>query len=143
MQAQFIGKVSRHTGLSIDAIRFYEGMGLIGHPARTGGNFRVFSVENVHDLRVIRVLLDLGFSLSEMKHVLGLHRKNMDACREVRKLLRSKLKQVRGRIRILRQLELGLRQGLRQRMDQERPTRLARQPCWTTKIATSRHHRLR
>jgi DNA-binding transcriptional MerR regulator len=119
MQRQFIGKVSQSTGLSIDAIRFYEDVGLVGHAARTGGNFRVFSVENVHDLRVIRKLLDLGFSLSEMKHVLELHRKGMDACMEVRRLLRGKLIQVRGRIQILRQLELGLRQGLLQKMDHE------------------------
>jgi DNA-binding transcriptional MerR regulator len=119
MPGQFIGKVSKHTGLSVDAIRFYEAVGLIAHPVRTGGNFRVFSVENVHDLRMIRKLLDLGFLLSEMKHVLELHRKGMDACMEVRKLLRGKLIQVRGRIQILRQLELGLRQGLQQKMDHE------------------------
>jgi DNA-binding transcriptional MerR regulator len=71
MQGEFIGKASRDTGLSIDTIRFYEKLGLIEHPARTCGEFRIFSVEDIHDLRVIRRLVSLGFSLSETRHCLG------------------------------------------------------------------------
>jgi len=63
MRGQFIGQASRDTGLSIDTIRFYEKVGLIEHPARTCGEFRIFSVEDIHDLRVIRRLVSFGFSL--------------------------------------------------------------------------------
>jgi len=114
MQGLFIGRASRATGLSVDTIRFYEKVGLIEHPPRTHGKFRVFTDDDIHDLRVIRKLIDLGFSLSEMKQVLGLERRNMDACREVHALFRSKLIKVRGRIRVLRRLELDLRQNLRE-----------------------------
>jgi MerR family mercuric resistance operon transcriptional regulator len=105
MQGEFIGKASRDTGLGIDTIRFYEKVGLIEHPARTSGEFRIFSVSDIHDLRVIRRLVSFGFSLSEMKHVLGLRRKKMDACPTVRELIRRQLVTVRGKIRVLRGLE--------------------------------------
>lgn len=111
MQCQFIGKASADTGLGVDTIRFYEKVGLIEHPARTKGKFRTFGVEDIHELRVIRRLIDLGFSLSEMKQVLWLqHRnRNMEACTAVRDLLLEKLAKVRGKIRILRLLEQELR----------------------------------
>lgn len=114
MRGQFIGKASRDSGLSIDTIRFYEKVGLIEHPARTSGEFRIFSLRDIRDLRLIRKLVKLGFSMSEMKHVLGLQRKNADACTTVRDLLRRKLVKVRGKIRVLRGLEQELRQDLRQ-----------------------------
>ena len=97
MRGQFIGQASRDTGLSIDTIRFYEKVGLIEHPARTSGEFRIFSVEDIHDLQVIRRLVNFGLSLSEMKHVLGLRRKKMDACPSVRDLIRRKLVTVRAK----------------------------------------------
>lgn len=105
MQGEFIGKASKDTRLSIDTIRFYESLGLIEHPARTKGGFRRFGAEDIRDLRVISNLLDLGFSLSELKRVLGLRRRHMDNCIDVRDLLRRKLVRVRVKIRFLRRLE--------------------------------------
>jgi len=113
MQGEFIGKASKDTGLSIDTIRFYESLGLIEHPARTKGGFRRFGAEDIRDLRVISNLLDLGFSLSELKRVLGLRRRHMDNCIDVRDLLRRKLVRVRVKIRFFRRLERELRKGLR------------------------------
>src|SRR5712691_6620057 len=115
MQAQFIGRESKDTGFTIDTIRFYEKAGLIEHPARTKGKFRTFGVEDIHQLRVIRRLVDLGFSMSEMKQVLWLQQRNSnkDACAAVRDLLRGKLRKVRGKIRVFRRLEQELRQDLR------------------------------
>src|SRR5690348_3678007 len=42
-----IGKVSEQTGLSIDAIRFYEKQRLLDRPPRTEGGFRLFSPEDI------------------------------------------------------------------------------------------------
>jgi DNA-binding transcriptional MerR regulator len=110
MRDQFIGRAARESGLSVDTIRFYEKVGLIQHPARTSGKFRIFRVEDIQHLRVIHKLIDLGFSLSEMKQVLELRRRNMNACTAVRDLLRRKLVKVKGKIRVLRRLEQQLRQ---------------------------------
>lgn len=89
MQGEFIGRVSKDIGLSIDTIRFYERLDLLEHPARTKGGFRRVAVEDIQDLRLIRRLVDLGFLLKEMKRVLGLRHRHMDSCIDVRDLLRS------------------------------------------------------
>ena len=83
---------------------------MIEHPARTSGEFRIFSVRDVRELQVIRRLVSLGFSLSEMKQVLGLRRNKSDACTAVSELLRRKLVKVKGKIQVLRRLEQELRQ---------------------------------
>ena len=59
MRGQFIGKASRDTGPSIDTIRFYEKVGLIEHPARTSGEFRIFGVRDTRELHLIRKMLKL------------------------------------------------------------------------------------
>ncbi len=105
MRNQFIGKTSRETGLSVDTIRFYEKVGLINPPARTGGKFRIFRAEDIHNLKNIRNLLDMGFSLTEIERVLRLRHGGMDVCTEVRDLLRKKVAKVRGKIRLLHRLE--------------------------------------
>ncbi|HWW74385.1 MAG TPA: MerR family DNA-binding transcriptional regulator, partial [Pyrinomonadaceae bacterium] len=37
-----IGEVSRRSGVGIEALRFYERRGLLGRPARTESNYRVY-----------------------------------------------------------------------------------------------------
>jgi len=78
---------------------------LVGHPARTRGRFRNFDNEDLQQLQVIRKLVDLGFSLGEIKRVLGSRHKGTDDCTLVRDLLRAKLVKVRSKIRNLRLLE--------------------------------------
>lgn len=111
MKWQFIGKASADSGLSDDTIRFYEKIGLIGHLARTKGKFRTFGIEDMQQLRLIRRLVDLGFSLDEIKCVLGLRHKKMDACTAARDLLQQKLVNVRIKIRMLRLLEQELQRA--------------------------------
>jgi hypothetical protein len=39
-----IGQISKHTGLSVDAIRFYERNRLLAPPACNQGGFRLYSL---------------------------------------------------------------------------------------------------
>jgi MerR family mercuric resistance operon transcriptional regulator len=45
-----IGQVSQETGLSVDAIRFYEKSGLLPRPARTAGGYRLYHEREIADL---------------------------------------------------------------------------------------------
>jgi len=46
-----IGKVSKQTGLSIDAIRFYEKELLLDRPPRTERSFRLFTAQDVERIQ--------------------------------------------------------------------------------------------
>lgn len=65
-----IGDLSRRTGLSVSAIRFYEGKGLI-EPFRTSGNQRRFFRSDIRRLSFILIAQKLGLSLGEIEEALA------------------------------------------------------------------------
>ena len=112
-QALHIGTAAKQTGLSIDAIRFYQKSGLLKPPARTAGGYRVFTKTEIAELEFIARAQDLGFSLAEIKELVSLRNENGRACPEVRSLIHRKLQTVREKIATLKQLESELARGLR------------------------------
>jgi DNA-binding transcriptional MerR regulator len=105
----FIGEVSRQTGLSVHAIRFYETEGLLREPARTDSGYRVFSPQTVDQLRFIRKAQELGFSLDEIRELLVLKDRSTNACSHVKSLVEEKLATVREKLRELEAIEKDLK----------------------------------
>jgi DNA-binding transcriptional MerR regulator len=60
-----IGELARECGVTLRALRFYEGKGLLS-PARLGGA-RQYGDADVHRLKVVLRLKRLGFSLVEIR----------------------------------------------------------------------------
>ena len=112
-QALHIGTAAKQTGLSIDAIRFYQKSGLLKPPARTAGGYRVFTKAEIVQLEFIARAQDLGFSLAEIKELVSLRNENGRACPEVRGLIHRKLQNVTEKIAALKQLESELSRSLR------------------------------
>jgi DNA-binding transcriptional MerR regulator len=109
-----IGQVARKTGLSIDAIRFYEREGLLPPPSRTEGGYRLYREREVADLEFIQKAQQLGFSLSEIRELFSIQRHPQEVCVHVRDLIAQKLSAVRGKIAELQRLETDLVAALRQ-----------------------------
>lgn len=65
-----IGELAQRTGLSVSAIRFYEGKGLV-EPIRTGGNQRRFLRSDIRRLSFILICQKLGLALSEIEEALA------------------------------------------------------------------------
>jgi MerR family redox-sensitive transcriptional activator SoxR len=61
-----IGELSRRTGLSVSAIRFYEARNLIA-PDRGAGNQRQFARADIRRLSFALIAQQLGLSLSEIE----------------------------------------------------------------------------
>lgn len=113
-----IGEVAKATGLSVDAIRFYQRERLLKQPARTEGGFRLFNRQDIQTLRFIRQAQELGFSLSDIRQLLYLQAGQTQTCSHVRDLLQQKLEAVQGKMSELRILERKLKAGL-QKCNQE------------------------
>ena len=122
-QSLKIGEVARATGLSVDAIRFYQKERLLSPRTRTEGGFRLFGADAIQTLRFIRKSQDLGFSLGDIRQLLYLQDGNGEACSHVRDLLEQKLTAVRGKISELRRLESKLKVGLRKCNRESKPRR--------------------
>ena len=118
-----IGHIARQSGLSVDAIRFYERNKLLASPARSAGGFRLFSTEDLTALRFIRNLQALGFSLNEIREFVSLRTNDLHACSEVRKMLDHKLKDIHAKRVALARLEDELKHALAKCNAQLRRTR--------------------
>src|SRR5205823_1067533 len=108
-----IGIVAKKVGLSVDAIRFYERNSLLPRTARSEGGFRQYGEGDLETLAFIRRVQGLGFKLSEIRGLLRLRGSRMQPCAPVRRRLRTKLADVRQKLKNLRKLERELQSALR------------------------------
>ena len=69
-----IGAVSRRTGLTIKAIRFYADRGIVLPAGRNVAGHRVFDAVAVAQLELVRTLRDLGLDLPTIKRILDRER---------------------------------------------------------------------
>lgn len=114
MQSFQIGQVAQRTGVTVDAIRFYEKAGLLPRPARSTGGYRLYQEREIADLEFIQKAQQLGFSLNEIRELFSIQRHPHEACGHVRDLIIQKLAVVRSKLDELRTLEAGLGNALQQ-----------------------------
>jgi len=88
-----IGELAARTGLAASAIRYYEKVGLLPAPYRTGGQRR-FPEDAVHRVLLIRYAGDMGFSLAEIKLFLSGLRDASPVGARWKKLAHRKIKDV-------------------------------------------------
>ncbi len=87
-----IGELASRSGLTPDALRYYEKLGIIAAAPRTAGGFRVYTVDVLERLRFVKQAQLHGLTLAEIRELLRLdHRHGANQCREVRALLQRKL----------------------------------------------------
>ena len=100
-----IGTLSAETGVNIETIRYYEKIGLIPVPPRTEGRQRVYDRTHLKRLTFIRRGRELGFSLDEIRALLGLVRGGDLSCAEVKALTEQHVADIRRKVKDLKKLE--------------------------------------
>ena len=106
-----IGAAAKASGVSAKMIRHYEEIGLLPKVARSFGNYRVYSANDIHVLRFIRRARDLGFSIEEIRELLGLWRNKSRSSAAVKKIagkhiadLRTKIAELESMVQTLEHL---------------------------------------
>ncbi|RXR25200.1 MerR family transcriptional regulator [Sphingobium fluviale] len=99
-----IGELSRRTGCHIETIRYYERCALIPAAARRG-RYRHYSQADAERLRFVRRSRELGFSLEEIKALLGLDAAQPAACGEAHHIAKANLTAVRSKLADLKKME--------------------------------------
>src|SRR3546814_11826584 len=66
-----IGALSRRTGVNIETVRYYERIGLLPPPARSGGGHRLYGGGHLMRLNFVRRARDVGFTLDEIRALLA------------------------------------------------------------------------
>jgi MerR family mercuric resistance operon transcriptional regulator len=100
-----IGRVALSSGVHLETIRYYERIGLIPAPGRTEGGHRAYEPLALRRLAFVRRARELGFSIEEIRALLGLAEPGHRACEEVRVVAEAHLKEVRAKIADLARLE--------------------------------------
>jgi len=113
-----IGELAELSGLSRDALRFYEKEGLLEARRQTNG-YREYGPEVLAWLQYVRTAQTLGFTLNEIRAHCARVKVAVDSERELEEMLRAKLQMVDLRIAELE----ALRQDLEARIGQGCPLR--------------------
>lgn len=99
-----IGELSRRTGCNIETIRYYERIGLLPDALRRG-RYRIYGPGDVGRLSFVRRARELGFTLEEIRALLGIATSGQVSCAEARSIAASHLVSVRARLADLRKME--------------------------------------
>ncbi len=100
-----ISQVAKLTGLSSKSIRFYEERDVISAPKRAENGYRVYSMDQVEDLKFVFNAKKAGFSLDECRELLKLANNSMRTSADVKNFATNKLSDVREQIETLRSIE--------------------------------------
>lgn len=103
-----IGRASQMSGTTAKMIRHYESLRLIPKAARTQGDYRVYSLKDVHILRFISRARGLGFSLDEIAGLLSLWRDQRRTSAAVKRLALKHVAELDARIEELRAMRATL-----------------------------------
>lgn len=103
-----IGELARRAGVKVSTVRVYERDGLLLAPGRSTSNYRLYDEEAVARIRFARRAQQLGFTLAEIKGLLGLRVNKQTSCAEVRQLAEAKIADIEGRIRSLQVMRRAL-----------------------------------
>ena len=94
-----IGELAARTGLTPDALRYYERLGIIPRVPRTAGGFRVYSAGVLARLKFIKQAQRYGLTLAEIRELLRLDTpRGASQCRRVRHLLEHKRADIDARM---------------------------------------------
>lgn len=100
-----IGRLAAAAGVTPEAVRYYEREGVIPPAARTGaGRYRAYTDADAERLRFVRRARTLGFSLDEVRELLGLAADRGHPCAEVNRIAGAHLAQVDAKLAQLRAL---------------------------------------
>lgn len=103
-----IGQVARSAEVSVQTVRYYDSLGLLGRSVRNEVGYRLYEQEATSRIRFIKRAQDLGFSLEEIGELLELRIQRPEQCARVKAKVEGKLELTRTKLHDLRKIEKGL-----------------------------------
>lgn len=102
MPSLTIGKLAKEADVNVETVRYYERRGLIARPRERRGAYRVYPQDVVTRIRGIKRAQSLGFTLEEIKELLGLQIDEKARCQDVLQQARGKISEIDGKLKVLR-----------------------------------------
>lgn len=103
-----IGEAAKASGVSAKMIRHYESVGLFPEAARTDAGYRQYTDKDVGTLRFIRQSRDLGFSIEQIRELLGLWQNRRRPSRQVKALAQAHIEELDAKLKELQSMKATL-----------------------------------
>ena len=116
-----IGQAAKASGVSTKMIRHYEGVGLLPEAARTDSGYRQYTDNDVSTLRFVRQSRDLGFSIEQIRELLGLWQNRKRPSRQVRALAEAHIAELDAKLKELQAMKATLEHLVHHCHGDERP----------------------
>ena len=105
MTTMNIGDAAKASGVSAKMIRHYESVGLLPEVLRTDSGYRQYTDKDVHTLRFVRQSRDLGFSIEQIRELLGLWRNRTRPSRQVKSLAQAHIQELDAKLKELQAMK--------------------------------------
>lgn len=116
-----IGQAAAGSGVSAKMIRHYEEVGLLPAASRTESGYRQYDQSDVQTLRFVRHSRDLGFSIEQIRQLLGLWQDRQRPSRQVRALAEAHIEELNEKLRELQAIKGTLQHLVHGCQGDERP----------------------
>ena len=103
-----IGEAAKASGVSAKMVRHYESVGLFPEAARTESGYRQYTDKEVSTLRFIRQSRDLGFSIEQIRALLGLWQNRRRPSRQVKALAQAHIHELDEKLKELHAMKATL-----------------------------------
>ena len=99
-----IGEAAKLSGVNAKLIRHYEETGVVPKVKRSTSGYRIYSETDVNILAFVKRARGLGFSMKEIKRLVGLLRNKSRASAEVKSIALSHVKVLEEKIHELQSM---------------------------------------
>ena len=103
-----IGEAAKASGVSAKMIRHYESVGLFPEATRTDSGYRQYGDKEISTLRFIRQSRDLGFSIEQIRELLGLWQNRRRPSRQVKALAQAHIEELDAKLKELQAMKATL-----------------------------------
>lgn len=93
-----IGELSRRAGVSTQAIRYYEQIGLLDEPQRSQSDYRLYTAADVERLGFIKKAKLFDLSLAEIRELIDLRVEGIRPCERLMDLVKQRISELDRRI---------------------------------------------
>ncbi len=116
-----IGEAAKLSGISAKTIRYYESVGLMPEPTRAANGYRHYRDKDLQTLRFIHRSRNLGFTIKDIRDLLGLWQDKERASADVREVAKRHVAEIEQRLEEMESVRQTLMQLIHQCHGDDRP----------------------
>lgn len=100
-----IGQLAAKVEIPASTVRYYERIGLLEPEDRSQGNYRLYGPASLRRLRFIRAAQAIGFTLDDIRLLVGAQNRRQPSCHDVQRLIVVRLTEIDAQMTNLRHVQ--------------------------------------